>query len=965
MIDRRVICSFAKATISLAAVLFFAWSFPATAQTLANDRDALFALYDATHGDNWNDNTNWDRDSFPDNTWHGITVSGSRVTEVSLYGNNLVGTIPSALGNLTALTSLNLVDNELRSTIPSEMANLTALTSLRLGENDLSGTIPSNLANLTALTSLRLEDNDLSGTIPSTLANLTSLEHIDLSQNNLSGTIPGWLGNLTGLTTLHLYKNQFTGTIPPELGKLIALEELLLRKNQLRGTIPSELGNLTNAIYLNLGSNQLSGAIPSILGNLTKMTSLSLEVNQLSGAIPSELGNLNALLWLKINDNKLSGTIPSNLGNITNIQKIYLANNYELTGEIPSTFTNLSNLNQLTLSNTSVNCDPLSYDPPNQALKNKLDNLFIPFECTNVGPWFSIVGDPSVNEGDTFSITVTLSEALEGSAASVNWITALDDAGLNQAGGNDFVHVKDKQTLEFAAGTTEQTITIDTMIDDLAEPDETFLVLLSDPSSGTLINDDYAIATILGSDGHGGDDGDGKASSQRTEAEPVKEINQALLSHVGSAIMRGNLDGVSSCIDAARSGESDAADMQAMAGSLMGYAAALDADSEQPWHQVLNGMQLNLTKEADADAPGPSALSMCAGSEFRALEGDEGSVSWEGDLYGVNVGGNVRLEDGLIVGVDVSHDRGEFDWRYGAGSAGDWNLTLTGLHPYVAWDAGGDARLWATVGYGSGTLEMSDSSIMDGSQSSDVTEESVAVGGSWPLQTASRSGFSSRLYGEAWSGRFEVEDNGEQIVEVSAQTGGMRGLYEGQWRRAGGSSTLMRFGFQNDSDAGGFGMVGDMGLHWQGQAGLSAGLESRTVLVDGSLAEWDARVDLARAPTDGDEPKLGLSVSQGGTTADISTLWEQGLGSEPDAVEDRGVAFQVEAAWGVAGPADGSGVWTPFTTWSHTGSGVQTLNLGTRLNSRDGHRLELTGSRRDSAVRTADHRVFLRVGLNW
>ena len=41
-----------------------------------------------------------------------------------------------------------------------------------LGHNQLSGTIPVELGNLTSLISLDLEDNQLSGTIPAEIGNL-------------------------------------------------------------------------------------------------------------------------------------------------------------------------------------------------------------------------------------------------------------------------------------------------------------------------------------------------------------------------------------------------------------------------------------------------------------------------------------------------------------------------------------------------------------------------------------------------------------------------------------------------------------------------------------------------------------------------------------------------------------------------------------------------------------------------
>ena len=141
----------------------------------ADDRAALEALYDATNGANWSRNDNWKTDE-PLGQWFGVrTNSDGRVTRLDLSENQLSGTIPAEIGNLTSLTTLSISFNQLSGTIPVEIGNLTSLEHLLLGSNQLSGTIPAELGNLTRLISLGLENNQLSGTIPAEIGNLTSL----------------------------------------------------------------------------------------------------------------------------------------------------------------------------------------------------------------------------------------------------------------------------------------------------------------------------------------------------------------------------------------------------------------------------------------------------------------------------------------------------------------------------------------------------------------------------------------------------------------------------------------------------------------------------------------------------------------------------------------------------------------------------------------------------------------------
>jgi len=153
-------------------------------QSLAADRDVLVALYNATNGANWTNNTNWLSDSEL-STWHGITVSNERVIALDLANNNLTGELPGALGNLSDLKTLNLSNNQLHGPIPSELGNLANLTDLYLSRNALSGSIPSELSNLSNLTGLHLDQNTLTGPLPQSLTNLTNLKEFIFQDTEL------------------------------------------------------------------------------------------------------------------------------------------------------------------------------------------------------------------------------------------------------------------------------------------------------------------------------------------------------------------------------------------------------------------------------------------------------------------------------------------------------------------------------------------------------------------------------------------------------------------------------------------------------------------------------------------------------------------------------------------------------------------------------------------------------------
>ena len=148
------------------------------------DRDALVALYNATGGPDWNDNTNWLSDA-PLREWFGVQTdwASGRVNWLRLSSNGLYGEIPPELGNLTGLQSLYLTDNRLRGEIPPELGNL--------GGNDLTGEISPELGNLYSLESLDLSWNRLSGEIPPELGILLfNLDQLSIAGSHMRLCMP-------------------------------------------------------------------------------------------------------------------------------------------------------------------------------------------------------------------------------------------------------------------------------------------------------------------------------------------------------------------------------------------------------------------------------------------------------------------------------------------------------------------------------------------------------------------------------------------------------------------------------------------------------------------------------------------------------------------------------------------------------------------------------------------------------
>ena len=344
-----------RASMAALAVAFWAaFGADAAAQgSVASDRAALEAFYDATGGPGWANRTSW-KTSAPLHEWYGVGTDGAgRVTSLNVRENGLTGTVPPALGNLAELDWLDLGGNALTGAIPATLGRLARLQGLILWRNELTGPVPAELGSLVELRLLHLGENGLTGAIPRTLGSLANLEELYLDGNELTGPIPAALGNPVSLRLLHLGRNGLAGTIPGTLGRLANLEELGLAGNELTGRIPAALGYLTELEWLDLGGNALTGAIPDTLERPAKLRRLSLWGNELTGPVPAWLGSLVELRFLHLGGNALTGAIPGTLGRLANLESLHLDRN-DLTGPVPSPLGRLANLRTLALEHNPL-----------------------------------------------------------------------------------------------------------------------------------------------------------------------------------------------------------------------------------------------------------------------------------------------------------------------------------------------------------------------------------------------------------------------------------------------------------------------------------------------------------------------------------------------------------------------------------------------------------------------------------
>ena len=456
----------------------------------------------------------------------------------------------------------------------------------------------------------------------------------------------------------------------------------------------------------------------------------------------------------------------------------------------------------------------------------------------------------------------------------------------------------------------------------------------------------------------------------------LKAINELILPELSRAMRTSTLDALTGRID--QEGTSRAPGIMNSEAALSFVASKVMAseyaikEGTGSWQEVIGGSSFALPLSHDhADTlnagRGRGVGALWGASDFRrlSLSGDA-PISWDGDLFAAHLGADMRFGNGFIAGLAGSWFEGSVtytDQGYGEAVDGTHESRMVSAHPYLSWSSPMGSNLWATAGYGRGEIAMDDEKV--GHQTSDSDLRTAAAGGRVRL---SRGLSSFDLKGEAWMTRLAVDDNGDGIEGVTANTQRLRlaGEAAHTFGFASGASLTpsMELGMRMDAGDGQTGTGVELGGGMRYAAvRLTVEATSRILLAHtGDTKEWSAGLSVRFSPRD-DARGLSFQVqpSYGETGSGVAQLWEQGAVGA--GLNSFAPTMQMDTEVGYTVPMF-AGLLTPYSGFRFSEDGTQGYRFGGRMEIGGLGNVSLEGMR-DEASDAANHGVMLRGQLNF
>ena len=301
-------------------------------------------------------------------------------------------------------------------------------------------------------------------------------------------------------------------------------------------------------------------------------------------------------------------------------------------------------------------------------------------------------------------------------------------------------------------------------------------------------------------------------------ATSTARLNEQILTRAAQAMTASTLEAVARRVEAGASSAGGAGTTSGYAyqfggqsslnGLLKSHGKAMLEDNME-YEQLFDGasfvVPLSAAEDESGDGkPAAGALSLWGSSNFINLGSDNDGLDWDGQVTSINVGVDRLVGEDMLAGFALSSNQSSFEYD----TEGEYNYSSTLIHPYIGWFPEEDLKLWASVGFGSGEIEIDD----DGKHSTGITQLSLSGGFSrWLLNSTellSGGATTLNLKGDVSMTSVDVEANtGFAAQKVSSTR--LRVLVSGEQQRelasGGGLAPLLEAGLRYD---GGDGVTG-------------------------------------------------------------------------------------------------------------------------------------------------------------
>ena len=462
-------------------------------------------------------------------------------------------------------------------------------------------------------------------------------------------------------------------------------------------------------------------------------------------------------------------------------------------------------------------------------------------------------------------------------------------------------------------------------------------------------------------------------------------LNEQILSRASQAMTASTLEAVARRVDAAAGGAASSAGgtgstpalayqfggQSSLSGLLKSHGKAMLEDNME-YEQLFDGASFVVPLSAaeggtGGGKSGGGTLSLWGSSNFINLGSDKDELDWDGQVTSINVGVDKLVGKEMLAGFALSSNQSSFDYDDAVNDAeGEYNYSNTILHPYIGWFPGEGLKLWASVGFGSGEIEIND----DGKHTTDTSQQSLSGGFSrWLLNSTellSGGATTLNLKGDVSMTSVDVEAKEGSFAEQKVSSTRLRVLVSGEQQRglASGGRLMpsLEAGVRYDGGDGvtGVGVELGGGLRYANPDGnLTVAGNVRTLLV-GEYDELGVDFTVQLAPGSGRGLSFSLRPVWGRTQSAAERLWNDGASEITGGDTALHGSVDTEVGYGLAATMLGSpGILTPYTGMTSQDGGSSRLRLGGRFTDGNGLSMNLEGAQKNTTD-GASHQVLLR-----